>query len=312
MGTTRAVGTYGFKDVIRRPSLFLHAPQASEAQADVAAVRAGGARIVSCFLRGPGPPYPTRLTYGVLLLSGRSASWKHGWWRRAGQISLDFSASAVTTRRADQRERGVKKGPRRGFSVVTCSTPGGAIDLVVPPPDQVLVADFFRAGRTESQMAQVAQASPVAGGSAPPRPTAAMPSPLIPPQPVRQTPRPLAGVGAGIGVAFVGAAIWAGAVQTTHNRLSIIGILIGFAMAVVFMRFGLRGGLFAILAALLALAGCALGDMAAGTLLVSSQVHVGVGTVLAKVPISDLMNVDGLDALFYALAAFTAFIRVVR
>jgi uncharacterized membrane protein len=309
VGTTRAVGTYGFKDVFRRPSLLLHAPQASEAQGDVAAVRAGGARVVSCFLRGPGPPYPTRLTYGTLLLAGRSASWKHGWWRRADQISLDFSASAITTRRADQRERGVKKGPRRGFSVVTCSTPGGAIDLVVPPPDQLLVADFFRAGRTETQMAQ---ALPVAGGSAPPPQPAAMPTRFIPAQPVRQTPRPLPGIAAGIGVALVGAAMWAGAVQATHNRLSIIGILIGFAMAFVFVRFGLRGALFAILAALLAVAGCALGDIAAGTLLVSSQVHVGVGTVLTKVPIGDLMNVDGLDGFFYALAAFTAFIRVVR
>ena len=139
-----------------------------------------------------------------------------------------------------------------------------------------------------------------------------MPSPFIPAQPVRQTPRPLAGVAAGVGVALVGAAIWAGAVQATHNRLSIIGILIGFAMALVFLRFGLRGAQFAILAALLAVGGCALGDIAAGTLLVSSQVHVGVGTVLTKVPIGDLMNIDGLDGFFYALAAFTAFIRVVR
>jgi hypothetical protein len=173
----------------------------------------------------------------------------------------------------------------------------------------LLVADFFRAGRTDAEMAQAAQ--PPAADGAPPQP-AAFPPPFVPPQPLRRTPRPLAGVAAGIGMAFVGAAIWAAAVDSTHNRLSIIGLAIGFAVAFVFMRFGLKGALCAVVAALLAVGGCALGDLGAGALLVSSQVHVGVGTVLTKVPISNLMNIDGLDALFYALAAFTAFIRVLR
>jgi hypothetical protein len=305
----RAAGTNGFKDVWRHPSLFVRAPDASKAQADVDALHAGRALIVTCFLRGVAPPYPTRLTYGTLLLSGHVATWKHGWWRQADPLTLDFSATAVTTRRADQREPGVKKGPRRGFSVVTCSTSGGPVDLVVPPPDQLIVADFFRAGRTETDMAQAAPQATVAG--APPQSAPALP-PVTPPLPNRPTPRPVAGVAAGIVAAIVGAAIWAGVVDSTHNRLSIIGLAIGFAVGLAFLRFGLRGPFFAIVAGFLAVGGCALGDIGAGTLLVSSQVHVGVGTVLTKVPISDLMNIDGLDALFYALAAFTAFIRVVR
>jgi hypothetical protein len=265
--------------------------------------------VVTCFLRGPGSPYPTRLTYGTLLLSGLVATWKQGWWRSADPLTLDFAATAVTTRRADQREPGVKKGPRRGFSVVTCTTAAGPVDLVVPPPDQLIVADFFRAGRTEAEMSQGA---PQAAHTAAPQVAVVAPPPPVPVQPFRRTPKPLAGIAAGVGVAVVGAAIWAGVVDSTQNRLSIIGVAIGFGVGFAFLRFGLRGPLFAILAGLLAVGGCALGDIGAGTLLVASQLHVGVGTVLTKVPLSDLMNIDGLDALFYALAAFTAFIRVVR
>jgi hypothetical protein len=122
----------------------------------------------------------------------------------------------------------------------------------------------------------------------------------------------MAGIAGGVGVAIVGAALWAGIAGLTLYRLSLIGLVIGLGMAFVFARFGLRGPAFAIVAAALAVGGCALGDLGAGILIVSSKAGVSPGAILTSIPISKLMNVDALDALFYAVAGFTAFRRVAR
>jgi hypothetical protein len=123
---------------------------------------------------------------------------------------------------------------------------------------------------------------------------------------------PLAGIAGGVSVAIVGAALWAGIAGLTHYRLGLVGLVIGLGVAFVFARFGLRGPAFAIVAAALAVSGCALGDIGAGTLIVSSRAGVSPGAVLTSIPVSKLMNVDALDALFYAVAGFAAFRRVAR
>jgi hypothetical protein len=111
---------------------------------------------------------------------------------------------------------------------------------------------------------------------------------------------------------IIGAGVWAGIADATLHRLIFVGLGTGVVMGLVFRRFGLKGPLYAILAAFLTVAGCALGDAVGGTLIVAADVHVGVGTVLQHVPILTLMNVDALDGVFYALSAFVAFIRVLR
>lgn len=111
---------------------------------------------------------------------------------------------------------------------------------------------------------------------------------------------------------ILGAAVWAGIADATLHRLIFIGLATGFVMGLVFRRFGLKGPLYAIVAGLLTIAGCALGDAVGGTLIVAADVQVGAGTVLQHVPILTLMNVDALDGVFYALSAFVAFIRVLR
>ena len=128
-----------------------------------------------------------------------------------------------------------------------------------------------------------------------------------PPGPARNLP---AGIAGGIAVAIAGAALWAGIAEATHYRLGLVGLAIGVGVAWVFARFGLRGPTLAIVAATLAVAGCVLGDIGAGTLIVASRDAIGAGTVLTTIPVGTLMNVDGLDAFFYALAAFAAFRRV--
>jgi hypothetical protein len=123
---------------------------------------------------------------------------------------------------------------------------------------------------------------------------------------------PATGIAAGVGVAILGAALWAGLADASHYRLSLIGLAIGLGIAFVFRRFGLSGPAFAVVAAVLAVGGCALGDIGAGALIVSSQTGVGAGQILTTIPITRLMNFDLLDALFYALAAYAAFRRVAR
>jgi hypothetical protein len=111
---------------------------------------------------------------------------------------------------------------------------------------------------------------------------------------------------------ILGAGVWAGIADATLHRLIFIGLATGFVMSLVFRRSGLKGPLYGVLAALLTVAACALGDAVGGTLIVAADVHVGAGTVLQHVPILTLMNVDALDGFFYALSAFVAFIRVLR
>lgn len=91
-------------------------------------------------------------------------------------------------------------------------------------------------------------------------------------------PNVAAGVACGAGVAILGAALWAGLAYATHYRLSLIGLGIGLGIAFAFRRFGLSGQAFAIVAAILALSGCAIGDVGAGSLIVS----LDTGSVLSS------------------------------
>src|ERR1700678_507482 len=67
----KAVGTYGMSDMLRNPArqirISSEGPPGREAgSVDIAAVRAGEARRVSCFLRGTLDPFPRRLKQGDL------------------------------------------------------------------------------------------------------------------------------------------------------------------------------------------------------------------------------------------------------
>ena len=147
----KAVGTYGFLDVLRHPSWIVRPPKPSEGLSDIEAVRAGEARSVSCFLRGTFDPFPRRLKQGSLVLSGRGVSWIPFWSFKRQALEIEVTVDGVATRPADRREPNVKKGGKAfgvvtvpAFVVVTCTTPKGALDFVVPPADEPLVADYFR------------------------------------------------------------------------------------------------------------------------------------------------------------------------
>jgi hypothetical protein len=136
----KAVGTYGFLDVLRRPALMFWPPDPS-GQGDIRAVCDGGALVVSCFLRGTFAPYPARLTYGTLTLSARLATWKPYFRFPRHPLSITIEADSVTTRPVSGwREWNVKK---ELFAVVTGTGPSGSADFVVPNADVRLVTAWL-------------------------------------------------------------------------------------------------------------------------------------------------------------------------
>jgi hypothetical protein len=107
------------------------------------------ARKVSCFLRGSLAPYPRRLRQGTLYLSALNVYWEPFWRVRRIPQQITGPFLSITTRPADDREPNVKKGGGSilnvpSFAVVTCHTPHGAVDLVVPDADARLVAGYFK------------------------------------------------------------------------------------------------------------------------------------------------------------------------
>jgi hypothetical protein len=147
--TRKSAGTYGFIGVLRHPSLMFKPPSPEQSQGDLEAVRRGEARKVSCFLRGSFAPYSRRLRQGTLHLSALDVHWEPFWSVRRLPQQITGPVLSVSTRPADDREPNVKKGGSSilnvpSFTVVTCHTPHGAVDLVVPEADGRLVAGYFK------------------------------------------------------------------------------------------------------------------------------------------------------------------------
>jgi hypothetical protein len=164
MRTRNAVGTYGVATLLLNPvrgfSVMWKGPPGSEAgQADIAAVQAGEARKVSCFLRGSFDPFPRRLKQGALYISAREAHWVPFWSLRRPKLQISMRTWSVRTRPADYREPHVKQGgvSLHGveipvFMVVTCTTDARddrkTVDFVVPAADAPLVASYFNGSLT--------------------------------------------------------------------------------------------------------------------------------------------------------------------
>jgi hypothetical protein len=144
---SKSAGTYGLIGVLRHPSRILKPPSREQNLGDLDALRRGETRRISCFLRGSYAPYPERLRQGTLYLAVQDAQWEPFWSVRRTRQEVAGPVVSVTTRPADHREPNVKHGGNSfvpSFTVVTCDTPHGAIDLVVPSADAALVASYFK------------------------------------------------------------------------------------------------------------------------------------------------------------------------
>lgn len=151
-----SAGTYGPIGVLLHPSRIFRQPAPEDSQADLEAVLGGQTRRVCCFLRGSFAPFPPRPRQGWLYLWSHRAQWKPSFSIRRPAQQITGPITSVVTRRVDHREPNVRKGSRNygpyglygaaklpTFSVVTCQTPSGSIDLVVPTSDLPLVVGYF-------------------------------------------------------------------------------------------------------------------------------------------------------------------------
>jgi hypothetical protein len=116
---------------------------------------------------------------------------------------------------------------------------------------------------------------------------------------------------AGLAAAMIGAIVWAIVTVTTNYQIGWmalgVGALVGFAL-----RIGNGGKAFGVLAGLLALFGCVLGNYFSLIAFASAKEHVGFFTMLnnadsAKVTSALWDDFWSASILFYAIAVYEAY-----
>jgi uncharacterized membrane protein len=118
---------------------------------------------------------------------------------------------------------------------------------------------------------------------------------------------------AGLVAALVGAAIWAAVTYYTSYQIGYMALGIGYLVGVVMFRFGHgRSQSFGVLAAVLALCGCILGNLFSACAFAADQLNVPmmkiVETLTPSVAIEILQEgFSAIDALFYLLAVSAAY-----
>jgi hypothetical protein len=114
---------------------------------------------------------------------------------------------------------------------------------------------------------------------------------------------------AGVVAMLVGTAVWVGITVATNFQIGYmavgVGVLVGLAMR--FAGHGL-GQPYQAIGAVLALLGCALGNLFTGCVFVAREFQVAFGDVLANLDaeaVGEIMSAmfSPMDILFYALAA---------
>jgi hypothetical protein len=117
----------------------------------------------------------------------------------------------------------------------------------------------------------------------------------------------------GLIAALVGAAIWAAVTYYTKYQIGYMAIGIGYLVGVVMFKFGHgRSPSFGVLAAVLALCGCIVGNLFSACAFAADQLNVPmmqiVGTLTPSAAIEILQEgFSAIDVLFYVLAVSAAY-----
>ena len=113
---------------------------------------------------------------------------------------------------------------------------------------------------------------------------------------------------AGIVGMVVGTAIWVGVTVTTNFQIGYMAVGVGLFVGLA-MRLG-RGysQSFSVIGAVLALLGCALGNLLTGCVFLSRELHTTFGKVVSRLDVQMVGDIMGamfspMDILFYVLAA---------
>jgi hypothetical protein len=128
-------------------------------------------------------------------------------------------------------------------------------------------------------------------------------------------PNVMMGALAGLVAALIGAVLWAVVTVATKMQLGIMALGVGLLVAWAVRSFGKGSSqTFSILGAVFALAGCVLGNLLTACGFVAAEANVAVSVIVAKVLANpalamDLLqrSFDGMDLLFYALAAYEGY-----
>lgn len=116
-------------------------------------------------------------------------------------------------------------------------------------------------------------------------------------------------VAAGLVAMGVGTSIWVGVTVATNYQIGYMAVGVGFLVGLA-MRYAGRGEgqPYQAIGAVLALVGCALGNLFTGCVLIAREGEVGFGEVVANLDMESIGQImaamfSPMDILFYALAA---------
>jgi hypothetical protein len=143
----KAVGTYGMLDFRRNPGFRhgdnwrKHVPTSIDGISDIEAVRAGESRQVSCFIRGDHEHLPSKSKQGVLVVSNGGVSWTPFWSRKRKPLAVPAVTGGIATRNQGKGDVGplIVGRAESGFTVITCDSLAGSVELAVPMADVPLV-----------------------------------------------------------------------------------------------------------------------------------------------------------------------------
>ena len=121
------------------------------------------------------------------------------------------------------------------------------------------------------------------------------------------------GVAAAVAAGIVGAIIWAAITAATHYQIGFMAIGLGFMVGFA-MRFAGRGdtAVYGVCGAIIALAGCALGNLLAVCIMGANEAQIPVMEVFRGMTprlAVDLMKAgfSPMDLVFYAIAGYEGF-----
>jgi hypothetical protein len=87
------------------------------------------------------------------------------------------------------------------------------------------------------------------------------------------------GIGAALLAALIGAIGWAVITVITDYRIGFVAVGIGYLVGAAIERYGGGDARLPVIGAVVALAGCVLGDLLAEAHIIAREAHVGIGTV---------------------------------
>jgi hypothetical protein len=129
--------------------------------------------------------------------------------------------------------------------------------------------------------------------------------------PTRMVPALLAGIGA----AVLGAVLWAVVTVVTHYQIGFMAVGVGLLVGWAVQRTGRSGAMaLGILGALLACAGCVLGDLLSAAGFLSQEQHVALSGAVGLVLTNPSLDVrilsesfNGIQIVFYAIAIYEGY-----